>query len=178
MLFRSAPVPAIQHVDAKEPVNLLSLSAQQMEALRKAVPEFLSSKIPAGTYLGLNTDYITVAVPNFGVGRVDLPDELVYRLTKAVFENQPRLAKRIAEARDTLAQNVVTNTFLPFHPGRSATIAKLASQSRMRWCRRIDCNLDRHSGSLAFALNDRSGRARLICRPSFPSAHGPRCDGA
>jgi uncharacterized protein len=112
-----APVPAIQHVDAKEPVNLLRLSAEQMEALRKAVPEFTTSKIPSGTYLGLNTDYITVAVPNFAIGRVDLPDELVYRLTKAVFENQPHLAKKVAEARDTLAQNVVTNTFLPFHPG-------------------------------------------------------------
>jgi uncharacterized protein len=112
-----APVPAIEHVDAKEPVNFLSLSAEQMEALRKAVPEFSPSKIPAGTYRLLKTDYTTIAVPNFVIGRADLPDDLVYELVKAVFENQDRLVKATPAARDTVAQNVVKNTFLPFHPG-------------------------------------------------------------
>ena len=35
-----APVPAIQDVDAKEPVTFLSLSPEQMEAVRKEWPEF------------------------------------------------------------------------------------------------------------------------------------------
>jgi uncharacterized protein len=56
-------------------------------------------------------------VYNFGVARADLPDDLVYQLVKAVFENQPRLAKASPAASDTLLQNVVKNTFLPFHPG-------------------------------------------------------------
>ena len=46
-----------------------------------------------------------------------LPDELVYQLVKAVFENQPRLVKATAAASDTLPQNVVKNNYLPFHPG-------------------------------------------------------------
>jgi uncharacterized protein len=54
---------------------------------------------------------------NFGIGRADLPDDLIYQLVKAVFENQPRLLKATSAARDTLPQNVVKNTFLPFHPG-------------------------------------------------------------
>jgi uncharacterized protein len=112
-----APAPAIQHVDAKEPVNLLSLPAEQLESISKALPDFTISKIPAGTYRLQSTDYMTVAVPNFVIGRADLPDDLVYRLTKAVFENQPSLVKKIPEARDTVAQNVVEDTFLPFHPG-------------------------------------------------------------
>ena len=112
-----APVPAIQDVDAKKPVNFLSLSPEQMDAIRKAMPVFGPAKIAAGTYRLLDKDYVTIGVPNFVIGRADLPDELVYQLVKAVFENQPRLVKATLAASDTLPQNAVKNTFMPFHPG-------------------------------------------------------------
>jgi len=88
-----------------------------MEAIRKAMPEFSSSKIAAGTYRSLDKDYITLGVYNFAVARADLPDDLVYQLVKAVFENQPRLQKSHPTASETVPQNADKNTFLPFHPG-------------------------------------------------------------
>jgi TRAP transporter TAXI family solute receptor len=112
-----APVPAIQDVDAKEPIKFLSLSPEQMEAIRKAIPDFGPAKIVAGTYRLVDEDYVTIGVPNFVVGRADLPDDLVYQLVKATFENQPRLVKVTSAASDTLPQNVVKDTFLPLHPG-------------------------------------------------------------
>ena len=112
-----APAPTIQDVVSKEPVVFLSFSAEQMEAIRKDMPEFGPSTIPAGTYRYLDQDYITIGAPNFAIGRADLPDDLVYQLVKAVFENQPRLVKATSTASDTLPQNVVKDTFLPFHPG-------------------------------------------------------------
>ena len=112
-----APVPAIQQVEAKEPVTFLSLSPEQIDTIRKAMPEFSSSKIAAGTYRSLNKDYDTFGVFNFAIGRADLPDDLVYQLVKAVFESQPRLLKVHSAASETLPQNVDKNTFLPFHPG-------------------------------------------------------------
>ncbi len=111
------PLPVIQEVEAKEPVTLLRLSSEQIDAIRKKLPEFSSSKIAAKTYRSLDTDYVTVGVYNFTIGRADLPDDLVYQLVKAVHENQPRLVKAHPAASETLPQNVVKNTFLPFHPG-------------------------------------------------------------
>src|SRR6202790_4278640 len=112
-----APVPAIQDVDAKEPVKFLSLSPEQMQAIRKAIPDFVPAKIVAGTYRLMDEDYVTVGVPNFVGGGADLPDDLVYQLVKATFENQPRLVKVTSAAGDTLPQNVLKDTFLPLHPG-------------------------------------------------------------
>jgi uncharacterized protein len=40
-----APVPAIEDVDAKDPVTFLSLSAEQIEAIRKEWPEFGSQRL-------------------------------------------------------------------------------------------------------------------------------------
>ena len=112
-----APFPAIQQVEAKAPIRFLSFSAEQIEAIRKVVPEFGASKIPAGTYRLLEEDYVSIGMFNFAIGRNDLPDDQVYQLVKAVFDNQPRLLKTNSAARETVPQNVQRNTFLPFHPG-------------------------------------------------------------
>src|ERR1700730_5098583 len=112
-----APVPAIQEAEAKEPVTFISLSPEQIEAIRKAMPEFGPSKIAARTYRSLDKDYATIGVYNFAVGRADLPDDLVYQLVKATFEHQPPLVKTTVTASETLPQNVDKDTFLPFHPG-------------------------------------------------------------
>jgi TRAP transporter TAXI family solute receptor len=112
-----APMPAIQAAEAKGPITFLALSPEQVEAIHKGLPEFSPSKIAAGTYRSLDKDYVTIGVYNFAIGRADLPDDLVYQLVKAVYENQPRLVKATSAASDTLPQNVVKDTFLPFHTG-------------------------------------------------------------
>jgi TRAP transporter TAXI family solute receptor len=112
-----APVPAIQQADKTESVAFLELSSEQIDAIRKAMPEFSTSEIVAGTYRSLNKNYATIGVYNFAIGRSDLPDDLVYQLVKTVFENQPRLVTATSTAKETLAQNVAKDSFLPFHPG-------------------------------------------------------------
>jgi TRAP transporter TAXI family solute receptor len=111
------PFPALKQVEAKEPLVFVSLTSEQIEAIRKAMPEFTISLIASGVYSSLDKNYNTVGMYSFAIGRDDLPDDLVYQLVKAVFENQPRLVKATSSASNTLPQNAVKDTFLPFHPG-------------------------------------------------------------
>jgi hypothetical protein len=111
------PFPAIQAVEAKEPLTFLNLSAEEIARVRKAIPEITLSKIPGGAYKALTADYNTIGLFNFAIGRADLSDDLVYRLVKTVHENQRELVKGLPSAAETVAENVVKNTFLPFHPG-------------------------------------------------------------
>ena len=64
-----APTPAIQKVEASEPITFVSLSPEQIEAIRKAMPELSTSKVVAGTYRSLENDYTTIGVYNFAIGR-------------------------------------------------------------------------------------------------------------
>jgi uncharacterized protein len=112
-----APFPAAKELEAKEPLTFISLSPKESDAIRKAMPELSPSTIAAGTYSSLDKDYSTVGVYNFAIGRADLPDDLVYQLVKAVFDNRPRLVKASSSANETLPQNVTKDTFLPLHPG-------------------------------------------------------------
>jgi uncharacterized protein len=117
VLTGGAPFPAAQQLEAKEPLNFISPSVEEIDSLRKAMPEITPSIIAAKTYSSLDKDYSTIGVYNFGVGRSDLPEELAYQLVKAVYEDHARLIKASSAASETVPQNVVKNTFLPFHPG-------------------------------------------------------------
>ena len=117
VMASGVPFPALKQAEAKEPLVFVSLTPEHIEAIRKAMPEFTISEIGSGAYSSLDKTYTTLGVYNFAIGRDDLPDDLVYQLVKAVFENQPRLLKATSAASDTLPQNVVKDLFLPFHSG-------------------------------------------------------------
>ena len=117
VLTGGAPFPAAKELEAKEPLNFIGLSVPEIDLVRKAMPELTPSIIAAATYSSLDKDYSTIGIYNFAVGRSDLPDDLVYRLVKAVFENQPTLFKAHSTAAETIPQNVLKDTFLPLHPG-------------------------------------------------------------
>jgi len=117
VLTGGAPFPAAKELEAKEPLNFISPSVEEIDLIRKAMPELTPSIIAAGTYSSLEKDYSTIGVYNFAVGRSDLPEDLAYQLVKAIHENHPRLIKASSAASETVPQNVVKNTFLPFHPG-------------------------------------------------------------
>jgi uncharacterized protein len=111
------PIPALKHVEAKEPMVFVSLTPEHIEAIRKAIPELTISQIGSGAYRSLDKTYTTVGLYIFAIGRDDLPDEFVYQLVKATFLNHDRLLKAIPAAAETLPKNVDKNRFLPFHPG-------------------------------------------------------------
>jgi uncharacterized protein len=82
------------------------------------VPTATRAMSPIGTSRLLpNRPYRSVGVYNFAVGRSDLPEDLAYNLVKAVYDNQPRLVSSTDSAKETIPQNILKDTFLPFHPG-------------------------------------------------------------
>jgi TRAP transporter TAXI family solute receptor len=117
VITSGVPTPAVKQVEAKEPLVFISLTPEQIEAIRKTMPELTISHIGSGVYSSLDKTYTTLGLYNFAIGRDDLPDELVYQLVKAIYVNHDRLLKAYPTAAETLPQNFDKNTFLPFHPG-------------------------------------------------------------
>jgi TRAP transporter TAXI family solute receptor len=95
----------------------LQPSPDQVAKVREAFPELTPSLIPAGTYPSLTTDYRSFGLYNFAIVNEALPDDLVYKIVKAVFEHHQELVEAHPAAKETIAANVDRDTFLPFHPG-------------------------------------------------------------
>ncbi len=111
------PFPSFIELEAKDKVRYIPLGPEQIAALRLAMPELTPSRIPAGTYPSLLRHYATLGLYNFAVAHADLPNDLVYNVVRAVFENHEEMMEAHAAAAATVPANIERNSFLPLHPG-------------------------------------------------------------
>lgn len=111
------PFPSFVELEAKDKVRYIALGTEQIAALRLAMPELTPSRIPAGSYPSLLRHYQTLGLYNFAVAHAELPDDLVYNVVRAVFENHEEMMEAHAAAAATVPANVDRNSFLPLHPG-------------------------------------------------------------
>lgn len=111
------PFPAISDLEAARAIRYIPLSREQVVALRLAAPELTASVIPPGSYPSLMKGYETVGLYNFAVAHRDLPGDLVYEITKAVFDAHAEMVEAHPAAAATVPTNFVHNTLLPFHDG-------------------------------------------------------------
>jgi len=110
------PAPAIMSLALTNPIDLLSLTDDQVTTIRTRYPFLDRAVIPAGTYKGVDHDTQTVSVQTLVVSSTDLPEETAYQIVKAVFENKEELESINHAFKQTTLENA-TNTVVPLHPG-------------------------------------------------------------
>lgn len=103
-------------------VALLPLSDEGYDNLKKNNPYIIQKTIPANTYPNQDYEVKTAGDPSdLVVCREDLPEELAYQMTKAIY--QPKSIEQIrgvAAAVRQYGQELVTppdKMLLPYHPG-------------------------------------------------------------
>ena len=116
-LATGAPVPALLELEAKEPLEFIPFTPEQLGTLMGLMLELSATTLPRATYPSLTEDYPTLGNFNFVVAHKDLPEDLVYRVVKAVYDNYERLVRAHSAGKETLPANVTRDTFLPLHPG-------------------------------------------------------------
>jgi len=111
------PIPSFSEIEAQRPVKFFAFTDEEIGKIRKASPEVATAIIPKGTYRTQTEDLKTIGLFNFAIAHKDLPDSLVYEITKAIMENNPQMVQGHAAAKETVPQNAIKNDFLKFHPG-------------------------------------------------------------
>lgn len=80
-------------------------------------PVYVSVQIPAGTYEGQDAPAATAAVNNILVTRSGLPDELVYEMTKAMFDHLGDMVAAHSAAKAISLDTATKGLPIPLHPG-------------------------------------------------------------
>ena len=80
--------------------------------------------IPSGTYAGQSRDIFTIGKPNMLVARADVDDDVVYQITKTIFEELEYLRGLHSATRQISLDNVVNRLPLPIHPGAERYFAE------------------------------------------------------
>jgi len=80
-------------------------------------PAYQSGTIPAKTYEGQDADVATAYVQNFLVTHEGVPADVVYKMTKSMFENLDHLVAAHASAKAIRKESAIVGMPLPLHPG-------------------------------------------------------------
>ena len=116
-IVAGAPTTAVVDLASMKEINLVQLDEEHIAALQEDYNFYTETVIPAGTYQGLDEDATVVSVRATLVAYTGLSDEVVYELTKALFENQEALAQGHAKFELLNLEDAVKGIDVPFHPG-------------------------------------------------------------
>jgi len=109
------PTGAVEGLAATEDVVIVPLDSDKIDALIEEYPYYAKETIPAGTYPSIKADVETVAVQAMLVVRSDLTDDLVYDITKAIFENTDKIGH--AKGKLIKTENALNGMGIEIHPG-------------------------------------------------------------
>lgn len=116
------PVAAMIQLDNTKGMELYSFSDAEITASNKAVPYYVPSKITAGTYAGVGYDVNTLAVNGILVTSSDIPEDLIYEITKALWSKTTRKLLDNGHAKGKVitletALMGLDGLDVPLHPG-------------------------------------------------------------
>jgi hypothetical protein len=111
------PTSSIIDLATTHDIRFIPFSKEEVAKVEKAYPYYSEWVIPKNTYKGQTEDVLTIAVWNSVVCNKDLPDDLVYKITKAIFENKKMLVDTHKIAEFTTAKASATKSPIPVHPG-------------------------------------------------------------
>ena len=111
-----APTPALTDLSTTYNFNMPSLSDEAIAYLAANYPFLVQDNLPGGTYSCVADETVCVAVKAVFTASKDLSEDVVYEITKAMFDNQSALANAQAKFGYLNAQDAVAGSF-DLHPG-------------------------------------------------------------
>ncbi len=114
-----APVGAVTQALAAmgDDAVVLNMTPEQARKADGGLGLWTPFTVKAGTYPGQDKDLTTIAQPNFLAVRADIPDDVVYQITKTVYENLPFLQGIHAATKAMSIERAIAGLPMPLHPG-------------------------------------------------------------
>ncbi|KIX13581.1 TAXI family TRAP transporter solute-binding subunit [Dethiosulfatarculus sandiegensis] len=109
----SPPAALVTEISATLPIRLLELSD---ETYAKVSKKFARYVIPAGTYKGVDKDTKTISLLVGVYTKADMPEDVVYNITKSFWENRP-VWEKAHPAMALLKMEGVNSLGAKLHPG-------------------------------------------------------------
>jgi len=111
------PTAAIQDIAAVRDIKIIPIPTNVAARLRERYPYYTPQTIPPNTYRGQAEPVPTVAVMAMLITRSDLPEDLIYELTKAMWENVQVLQQAHARGRDIRPETARQGMPILMHAG-------------------------------------------------------------
>lgn len=111
------PISAFSQLEAQADVNIFSYEPHHFEKISEHFPELSEATIPTTVYSSMPEDRAAISLWNLAITHKDMPESLVYGVTKTVMENNDRMMQIHSASSETIPENYKYNTIVPWHAG-------------------------------------------------------------
>jgi TRAP transporter TAXI family solute receptor len=115
-LGTTIPSGAVMDLASARDVKLLDLSGD-LDAMRKINPGYTLNNIPKGTYSKQDQDVKVIGYATHIVASCKLPEDTVYRMTKAIAANTQTMGTIVKDIQSLTPKGMSEDIGVPFHPG-------------------------------------------------------------
>ena len=112
-----SPTSSILNLATTQSIRMIELSEAEIAAAQAADATFAKAMLPGGTYTGVDADIAVLGIPNVLVASAEMDADLVYAITKAMFENIADLRAVHPAANETSVEFTLSASPVPLHPG-------------------------------------------------------------
>ena len=112
-----APNPSIQDISTLQDIVFVPIDGEMRDKLMAKYPFFAKDVLPAKTYRGQDEPVETVAVQAILAARAELPEDVVYAITKGIFENLEALGNAHHKGKSVSLEKALDGISVPVHPG-------------------------------------------------------------
>ena len=116
-LGTTAPASAVMDLASARDINLVPVDDKTMNELRKANPGYTKITIKAGTYPKQDKDVPAIGYTTHIVAACDLPENVVYAMTKAMATHVNDMAAVVKPIAGLTAKDMAVDIGVPFHKG-------------------------------------------------------------
>ncbi len=115
-LGTSIPASSIMDIAAGRDIKLLDMS-DAIDGMKKINPGYTLLEVPAGTYPKQDKPVNVIGYATHIVASCKLPEDAVYKMTKAIADSIPSLAATSKAMAGLTPKEMATDVGVPFHPG-------------------------------------------------------------
>ncbi len=117
VIYVAPPAPSIQEFAITNDIKLLGLKEEDLNSLLKKYPNYIPDKLSKALYKGMDKDVLTVSTANVILVDSRLSEDLVYKITSAIFKNIEKIRASHPSAKGFSLQVATKGASVPFHPG-------------------------------------------------------------
>jgi TRAP transporter TAXI family solute receptor len=111
------PVASVMDLAIVKSIHLIPIPESMMDKLIAKYPIYDKFVIPAGTYKGQDKDFLTLTSPATFSCSVDVPEDIIYKVTKAIHKKMPWLTENIHKSFNRWEFKPDIKRLAPLHPG-------------------------------------------------------------
>lgn len=124
LITAGLPTSSVTDLANGHDIRIVPLNGPAIAKLQETQPYYANAVIGAGAYKGVDADVETLAVRAIWATHADVPEDLIYAVTKALYENTETLGQVHPMGKQISIDKALESVSIPVHDGAAKYYAE------------------------------------------------------